>query len=571
MGDNQQRPPAGDAETVPIASPGAQDVEFTGGAANKTLELAPGTEVGGYVIDNKIGEGGMGQVYGAKHPRIGKRVAIKVLAPAYTSTDPAAVNRFEQEARLVNQIHHPNIVDVFQFGELPDKRNYFVMEWLDGESLSARIERGAIPAQETMEILDVVCDALDAAHEKGVIHRDLKSDNVFLVNTRGKRTAKLLDFGVAKLSNKGDVASVALTRSGIVVGTPAYMSPEQARGKAVDGRTDVYALGVLAYKMLTGALPFKADNPMDMIASHLAKPPPSPDKAVPQTPGELARLVVRMMAKAPEERPTLADIRATFAKLRDSKHGGAPAPRRATSVLIGVMLFLAGVVALGTLWLIQRKSQGEVVATASGSGEGSPTTPGIVTTHASSGGSGSAAVPPAGTSGNSATPPSGAHAAVESAASTGSAAGSAAAPAPGTTTGNTTPTAPSGVTAQPTPGTAATGSEARTGSASRAGSGAGSAAPKKRGTPKTADEPELVTQPPPANRPGAILLTLDIASEIEINGSTVAQSSYGGRYEVKPGTHEIRVKAPGRQPVVRSVTVEPGGNAVLRIDDDTGE
>src|SRR5688572_6552245 len=229
-----------------------QDVQRT----TPVVELTPGTEVGGYVLGDKIGSGGMGVVYGATHPRIGKRVAIKVLAPTF-SGDPSTVERFEQEARLVNEIRHPNIVDVFQFGQLADGRSYFVMEWLEGESISGRLERGPMPTKETLEVLDAMCDALEAAHEKGVIHRDLKSDNVFLVPGRkGERRVKLLDFGLAKLATRGDLQNIHTTKSGIIVGTPAYMSPEQARGKAVDHRTDIYALGILTYKMLTGQLPF---------------------------------------------------------------------------------------------------------------------------------------------------------------------------------------------------------------------------------------------------------------------------------------------------------------------------
>lgn len=184
-------------------------------------ELAPGTDVGGYVIERKIGQGGMGVVYGAYQPCIGKRVAIKVLAPAY-SANPTTVRRFEQEARLVNEIRHPNIVDVFQFGELPDGRCYFVMEWLDGEPLTARIARGPVPAPECIALLDVVCDALEAAHEHGVVHRDLKSDNVFIVVTPKGRTVKLLDFGLAKLAGKSDMAAVHRTRSGVIVGTRGF-------------------------------------------------------------------------------------------------------------------------------------------------------------------------------------------------------------------------------------------------------------------------------------------------------------------------------------------------------------
>jgi hypothetical protein len=146
-------------------------------------DLAIGTDVGSYLIEKKIGEGGMGIVYGARHPRIGKLAAIKVLGSQFCR-DPSTVERFEQEARLVNEIRHPNIVDIFMFGELGDGRKYIAMEWLDGESLSDKIERGPIPPREAIEIIDGICDALEAVHEKAIIHRDLKSDNVFLVNVR---------------------------------------------------------------------------------------------------------------------------------------------------------------------------------------------------------------------------------------------------------------------------------------------------------------------------------------------------------------------------------------------------
>jgi hypothetical protein len=479
-------------------------------------ELKAGTEVGGYVIDGKIGVGGMGVVYGARHPRIGKRVAIKVLSPTY-SANASTVRRFEQEAQVVNQIKHPNIVDVFQFGELPDGRSYFVMEWLDGEPLGARIDRGPLSAAETMAILDVVCDALEAAHEHGVVHRDLKADNVFLATGRNRSTVKLLDFGLAKLAGKNDLSSVNRTRSGIIVGTPAYMAPEQARGKTVDARTDIYALGVLAYKMLTGAMPFKADNAMDLIVLHMNAPVPSPSKLARDTPPELAKLVVRMMAKAPEQRPTLAEVRKVFAALRESRASAehVPAPRRrATSVLIGAMMFLAGVIALGAIWLVQRNSDDDKAAR--------PATEPTVTATATE-------VEPA--------PLPAAVAQPNPAPVEPPAAGSAV------------------VVEQPM-------IEFEPDQLDR-GSGA-----KRRRVQVDAGVP--APPPLPVIKPGSLILVLETASSIEIDGVAVAPSSKGGRFDVAPGNHELRVKAPGRQPVVRSFEVESGGTAVLRIDDDTG-
>jgi eukaryotic-like serine/threonine-protein kinase len=286
-------------------------------------ELLPGSDVGGYYISHKIGEGGMGVVYGAQHPSIGKRVAIKVLGPAFCR-DTAMVARFEQEARLVNEIHHHNIVDIFQLGVLPDGRKYLVMEWLEGESLSGRIARSPIPAPEAVEILDAIADALIATHEKGIIHRDMKSDNVFLANTRGQVRVKLLDFGLAKLSGN-DPRAVTKTKTGMVVGTPHYMAPEQIRGKQADQRTDVYSLGILAYKMLVGKLPWDG-LPTELLIHHLKTPPPLVGDSVPGTPPALSAMVVRMMAKAPEERPTLPELRAFFADLRSGRATHAPAP-----------------------------------------------------------------------------------------------------------------------------------------------------------------------------------------------------------------------------------------------------
>jgi serine/threonine protein kinase len=484
-------------------------------------ELKAGSEVGGYVIDGKIGQGGMGVVYGAHHPRIGKRVAIKVLSPTY-SANPSAVRRFEQEARLVNQIGHSNIVDVFQFGELPDGRSYFVMEWLDGEPLTARIERGALPAAEAMAILDVVCDALEAAHEHTVVHRDLKADNVFIVKGRGSRSVKLLDFGLAKLAGKNDGGSINRTKSGVLVGTPAYMAPEQARGKPVDARTDIYALGVLAYKMLTGALPFQAENAMDLIVLHLNAPPPAPHKLAREMPIELSRLVQRMMAKDPAERPSLAEVRQLFKQLRGGKQTAAPQRRIATSVLIAFAMFLAGVIAVGAIWLVQRNRSDDTVAA-------EPTSPAVVSPS-------TAAPTPAIPLPPSPVPQIGG-------------------PIPGTA-----------MAIEPT-GSAAAGeptiefepeSIARTKSGSR----------KHRTDAGVEEEVEFAV---PANRPGSLILVLETASAIEIDGTSVAQSSKGGRFDVKPGSHEIKVKAPGRQPVVRTFDVQAGGTAVIRVADDSGQ
>src|SRR5262249_52669990 len=209
-------------------------------------------QVGEYRTESKLGEGGFGGVYNAVHPLIGKSAAIKVLNRQYSS-NPQMVSRFIAEAKAVNQIRHRNIIDIFSFGQLDDGRQYYVMEYLDGEPLDALLDRhGKLALVEALPILRGIARALDAAHAKGVAHRDLKAENVFLATDSdgGGVWPKLLDFGIAKLMAPEDGVKHK-TRTGTPVGTPYYMSPEQCRGRDVDHRTDIYAFGVLAYLMLT--------------------------------------------------------------------------------------------------------------------------------------------------------------------------------------------------------------------------------------------------------------------------------------------------------------------------------
>jgi len=221
-----------------------------------TCDLAPGDLVGEYRVVEKIGQGGMGVVYGAVHPVIGKRVAIKVLDET-RGTQPEAVARFAIEARAVNQIRHPNIVDIFAFGTLADGRSYFAMAWLDGTSLGNRLRAGRPPLAETCAILEEVALALEAAHAQRIVHRDLKPDNIYLgPGPEDRPRVTLLDFGIAKLlDDDDDEARASLTRRGTMVGTPLYISPEQARCGTIDTRADIYALGAVAYQMVTGSPP----------------------------------------------------------------------------------------------------------------------------------------------------------------------------------------------------------------------------------------------------------------------------------------------------------------------------
>ncbi len=266
-------------------------------------ELACGTMVGEYCIEQVIGKGGFGTVYRATHPLIGKQVAIKVLARRY-SADPAIVSRFVAEAKAVNQIRHRNIIDIFSFGQLEDGRHYYVMEYLDGEPFDVYLrEHGPMPLGEAVPILRAVARALDAAHAKGIAHRDLKPENIFLArDSEGARFPKLLDFGIAKLlAPEEDVRH--RTGTGVPIGTPYYMSPEQCRGRDVDHRTDIYSFGVLAYRVLTGAYPFEGDDYMDLMFKQVQQEPPPPSSKNPRLPPSVDNAIAWMMRKDRALRP----------------------------------------------------------------------------------------------------------------------------------------------------------------------------------------------------------------------------------------------------------------------------
>ncbi len=285
----------------------------------RDARLGPGTEVHGYIVDGEIGKGGMGFVYSATHPLIGKRAAIKVLKPE-VSKSKIVVERFIQEARAVNQIQHPNIIDIFAFGTLPDGRLYHVMDLLVGETLRKRIKRGPLHPSEAAAIIDDTASALIAAHECGFVHRDLKPDNIFLVEREDAwPDVKLLDFGLAKLMPEAGIAPFT-TKAGVMLGTPEYMSPEQARGVGVDYRTDVYALGIVTFEILAGQRPFPSlGDAFATLQAHAEEPPPSLRDMMSDLPVELSQLVDAMLAKEPAARPSLPAVRAVIKRLRSTK------------------------------------------------------------------------------------------------------------------------------------------------------------------------------------------------------------------------------------------------------------
>jgi eukaryotic-like serine/threonine-protein kinase len=265
-----------------------------------------GATVGNYRIYKLLATGGMGAVYLAEHPGIGRKAAVKILRPDLAQ-DPEMSARFLNEARAANAIRHPGIVEIFDSGVLPNGAPYIVMELLEGESLAARIERcGALPVAEAIDIVCQAADALAAAHAAGIVHRDLKPDNLFLIGdlrVPGRELVKVLDFGIAKLGLRLPAMSSLRTQTGSVMGTPAYMSPEQCRGiRDVDHRTDIYALGVIAYELVVGRPPFQAEAFGEMAHLHIGELPPPPGTLNPDLPAEIEAVVLQALEKDPSRR-----------------------------------------------------------------------------------------------------------------------------------------------------------------------------------------------------------------------------------------------------------------------------
>jgi serine/threonine-protein kinase len=263
-----------------------------------------GTQVGSYIIEEKIGEGGMGVVYSAKHARMNQQAVVKVLRKHLVES-PDIARRFENEANAAASIGHPGIVQVFDIGQQEDGSLYIVMELLAGESLQDRLDRlGKLPVEQAVRIANQCADALGAAHAKGITHRDLKPDNIFLVPdslVAGGERAKLLDFGIAKLQVDG-MATMG-TAMGTLMGTPPYMSPEQCQGAGgVQNSSDLYSLGCILFQLVAGRTPFVGKGPGDYIVAHTTQPPPLLRTYAPHAPLPLQEIVSMLLAKNPEER-----------------------------------------------------------------------------------------------------------------------------------------------------------------------------------------------------------------------------------------------------------------------------
>jgi serine/threonine protein kinase len=261
---------------------------------------------GQFQILQKIGSGGMGAVYKAAQPAMNRMVAVKILHPKLASRKDL-VSRFRREARAMSHLSHPNTVKVYLYGELEDGSLYIVMEYLEGRNLNQVVRKdGPLSVERAIPVLVQVCGALEEAHLQGIVHRDLKPENIFLSTNGGlKDYPKVLDFGLAKVTERElRPGSIMLTQEGMVFGTPEFMSPEQAQGKVLDARSDIYSLATILYEVLTGKLPFDAKTPMEYIQLHVMKAPiPLDERIAGKTfPPGLGDVLARALAKKPEAR-----------------------------------------------------------------------------------------------------------------------------------------------------------------------------------------------------------------------------------------------------------------------------
>ncbi|MGB9599587.1 MAG: serine/threonine protein kinase, partial [Myxococcota bacterium] len=287
------------------------DINYCPNDATKLIndpESGPSHSLIGMILDNryqiisKLGEGGMGSVYSAEHILLKKNVAIKVLRYDLARKEDV-VRRFQNEAIAASKIGHENIIEVTDFGKTPDGSVYFVMEHLNGMPLSELIQKsGSIPLKRAVPILLQITKALSAAHAQGIIHRDLKPENIVLIDRPDRKDfVKILDFGISKMLDTSDRAE-KLTAMGMIVGTPEYMSPEQASGMSVDNRTDIYSLGVIMYEMMTGRLPFLADNAIRILMMHQTEKPQSPREINPDIHIQMEQIILKCLNKRPEDR-----------------------------------------------------------------------------------------------------------------------------------------------------------------------------------------------------------------------------------------------------------------------------
>jgi eukaryotic-like serine/threonine-protein kinase len=271
-------------------------------AKNATGDLVGSIIADRYHVVKKLGEGGMGQVYLAEHVKMGRKSAVKVMNPGMTQ-DPDAISRFNREASNASRINHPNVAAIYDFGETPEGIIYLAMEFVEGDSLTSIIEKnGALAPQRAGDILRQAGEALAVAHDLGIVHRDLKPDNIMIARNReGTDVVKVVDFGIAKAGNN---EAQKVTKTGLVVGTPEYMSPEQLAGDTLDGRSDIYSLGLVAFNMLTGKLPFPSETVQESMIMRLTDRPRTLSEMHPNVgwPQELQDVLDKALARSAKDR-----------------------------------------------------------------------------------------------------------------------------------------------------------------------------------------------------------------------------------------------------------------------------
>src|SRR5579872_1822962 len=339
---------------------------------NETFEreleepVAAGEQIGPYKLLEFLRAGGMGEVYKARDTRLDRAVAIKFLPRAFAAA-PAALERFQREARAASALNHPRICTVHDLGDYQG-RPFLVMEFLEGQSLRDRISGKPLPIPELVDLAMQICDALQAAHAKGIIHRDIKPGNIFV--TAGDQI-KILDFGLAKLLNEphsagsgaaitdkdSTVTELTITRPGSLMGTLAYLSPEQARGEEVDIRTDIFSLGIVLYQMATGRPTFRGDTSTELIGSILHETPVKPSSLNPSVPGGLERIILKALEKDRSARyQSASEMLADLSQLQNTQRRNTVWATRLAAVFGGLLLLVSVVVGIVAL----RRSTGEV-------------------------------------------------------------------------------------------------------------------------------------------------------------------------------------------------------------------
>jgi len=341
------------------------DIKFCQNDGTTLRAAAPAANLVGQVVADryhvvkKLGEGGMGQVYLAEHVKMGRRSAIKVMNPSMVH-DPDALARFNREAANASRITHPNVCAIYDFGETPDGMIYLAMEFIEGEPLTAILERdGALGTARAVQIFLQVADALQAAHDLGIVHRDLKPDNIMISRGKGGRDlVKVVDFGIAKAVG-GDDAGQKVTKTGLVVGTPEFMSPEQLSGDKVDGRSDLYALALVFFRMLTGKLPFEANTVQETMIKRLTDEPTKLATARPDVvfPTGLQEVLATALTRSPVDRyQTVAKFAENVATVTGAGRPAAAAIPRTRADSDAETQLLDGAAAQATAAKVRKRS-----------------------------------------------------------------------------------------------------------------------------------------------------------------------------------------------------------------------